>query len=337
MRAAGARRREGVVKDARLRPALLASLYWLRQDAGADGATDFPVKPMRFVVGASAGSQSDILARLVGQKMSESWGRPVIVDNRSGAGGGLAAGMVARAQPDGYTLLFASPFLAIGAALQPHLPYDTLRDFSGVTQLGYGTGVLAASPTLGVRSVGDLVALAKSQPGRIIYGSGGIGQPSHLNGEKFRLAAGVDVVNVPFKAGADSVIETVASRVHYSFSGLVPALPFIRDGKLLALAVTTPQRSPVLPDVPALAEVLRDFGYEGAYALVAPAKTPRTIVDRLNREVVRILQLPDVRERTLGIGFVSATSTPEEQDRALKEQIARLSRLAKDAGLLAQR
>lgn len=166
----------------------------------------------------------------------------------------------------------AGSSLAIVAALQTNPPFDSLKDFAGVSQLGFSTGALTVTPSLGVRSVKDLIALAKAQPGKLVYGSGGAGQASHLNGETFRLAAGIDVVNVPFKARADSLIKTAAGRVHYCFSGLAPALPFINDRKLLALAVTTPQRSPVLPDLPAMGEIVSGFVHDGAYALVAPRR-----------------------------------------------------------------
>lgn len=303
--------------------------------ARADVAKDYPSKPIRLVVGATAGSQTDTLARMVGQKMSESWGRPVVVDNRAGAGGTLAAAMVAKATADGHSLLFAGSFLAISAVLQPNLPYDPLKDFAGVTQLGFSTGALIVAPSLGVKSVKDLIALARAQPGKIIYGSGGAGLPSHLNGEKFRYVAGIKVVNVAFKAGAETLVETLAGRTHYCFSGLSPALPFIKDGKLIALAVTTPQRSPVLPEVPAMAEILRDFGYEGAYGLLAPARTPRPVLNQLSKEIARILSLRDIKDRMLNMSFAPATSTPEEHDKSLREQIERLSKLVREIGLRA--
>jgi tripartite-type tricarboxylate transporter receptor subunit TctC len=302
----------------------------------ADAANGYPSRTIRLAIGSPAGSQTDILARMVGQKLGESWGRPVVIDNRTGAGGALAADTVAKAAADGHSLLFANASFAISAALQPSLPYDTLGDFAGVTQLGFSTGVLVVAPSLGVRSVKDLIALAKAQPGKIIYGTGGAGQASHLNAEKFRLAAGIKVVNVAFKAGAEALVETLGGRTHCTFSGLGPALPFIKDGKLLALAVTTPQRSPSLPDVPAMTEVLRDFGYEGSYGLLAPAKTPRRVLDKLSKEVGRILSMPDTRERMLGMSFAPSASTPDEYQRELRDQIAVLSKLVRDAGLRAQ-
>jgi tripartite-type tricarboxylate transporter receptor subunit TctC len=315
--------------------AIAATIFAGSSPAQTDGALGYPSRPVRMLVGATAGSQSDLVARVIAQKIGEHWGRPVIVENRSGAGGAVAAASVAKAVPDGYSLLLTNQSFTITVALQQPLPYDPIKDFAGVSQLGFSTGVLVTSPALRAKSVKDLIELAKARPGHLLYGSG-TGQTSHLNGEKFRLATGIDVVNVPFKAGAEALIETVAGRTHYAFAGLGPALPFIKDGKLAALAVTTPQRSPILPDVPALAEVVRDFGHEGAYGLFAPARTPRAVLNRLSAEVARVLALPDVNERMLAMGFAPASSTPEECDRALREQIASLTKLVRDAGLRPQ-
>lgn len=301
--------------------------------ARADVAKDFPAKPIRMVVAQSPGSQADAIARIAAQKMSENWGKPVVIDNRPGAGGSLAASMIAKAAPDGYTLLLTSATFAIAAALQPNLPFDPVKDFAGVSQIGYSTGVLVAAPALGAKSVKDLVALAKAQPGKFIYATGGAGNLSHLNGEKFRLAAGIKVVNVAFKSGSDGLIETLAGRTHYSFVGLPPALPFITTGKLQALAVTTPQRAPQLPDVPALAETLPGFAHEGAYGVLAPAKTPMPVLNRISKEFARILNLPDVREKLVGMAFAPTPSTPAEYDKSLRESIEGFSKLAVAIGL----
>ncbi len=293
----------------------------------------FPSKPVRILVSNPAGSQGDTLARMISQKMSESWGRPVVVDNRTGAAGMLAAGTVAKATPDGHTLL-SSAGLAINAAMQPSLPYDTVKDFAGVTQIGFGTQVLVVAPALGVKSVNDFIALARAQPGKIIYGSSAVGTGSHLNGVRFALAAGIKLVTVAFKGGPEATIEILGGRTHFSSVTLFSALPFINDGKLLGLAVATPQRSPLLPDVPALAETMPDFQRpENTTALVAPAGTPRPILYQIGKEVARILDLPDIKERLRGMGYVPAPTTPEELDKILREQIETLSKLGRDAGL----
>ncbi len=302
-------------------------------NARADAAKDFPTKPIRLVVAQSAGSQTDGIARITAQKMSENWGKSVVVDNRPGAGGSLAASVIAKAAPDGYTLLLTSATFAITAALQSNLPFDAAKDFAGVTQIGHSTGALVAALSLGAKSVKDLIAMAKAQPGKFIYASGGAGNLSHLNGEKFRLTAGIKVVNVAFKSGSDGLIETLAGRTHYSFVGLPPALPFITTGKLQALAVTSPHRASQLPDVPALAETMPGFAHEGAYGLLAPAKTPAPVLNRISKEFARILNLPDVREKLVGMGFAPASSTPAQYDKALRESIEGFTKLALAIGL----
>ena len=294
----------------------------------------FPSKPIRLVVAFTAGGQTDTIARMIGQKMSENWGRPVVVDNRPGGGGVLAAGTVAKAAPDGHTLLSPGGNFAISAALQPNLPYDPFKDFAGVTQIGFGAQALIVAPSFGVKSLKELIALAQAQPGKIIYSSGGAGSGTHLSGERFRLAAAIKVVNVAFKGGVEALIETLAGRTHYCFAALTPALPFINDGKLLALAVTTPQRVPILPDVPAMAETLPDFKRnETSSGLLAPAGTPRRILNQISKEVARIFDLPDVKERVQAIAYVAAPTTPEEYDKIRRGQIETLSKLVRDAGL----
>jgi tripartite-type tricarboxylate transporter receptor subunit TctC len=299
----------------------------------AQAQQKFPSKPVRIIVSNPAGSQGDTLARMIGLKMSERWGQPVVVDNRTGGVGTVAAGTVAKAAPDGHTLLQSAGFV-ISAVLQTNLPYDPLKDFAGVSQIGIGTQVLVVAPALGVKSVKEFVALAKAQPGKIIYGSSAVGTGSHLNGARFNLAVGIKVITVAFKGGPEATIEVMAGRTHYSSVTLFSALPFINDGKLLALAVATPQRSPLLPEVPALAEMLPDFKRpENTTGLLAPAGTPRPILVQISKEVARILDLADIKERLQGMGYVPAPSTPEEHDKILRAQIETLSKVVRDAGL----
>jgi tripartite-type tricarboxylate transporter receptor subunit TctC len=296
----------------------------------------FPVKPVRIVVPNPAGAQGDVLSRMIGQKMSDSWGQPVVVDNRTGGIGTVAGSVVAKAAPDGYTLLYGGSF-AVSAAIQSSLPYDPIRDFAGVAQIGIGTQVLVAAPALGAKSLKDFIALAKAQPGKMIYGSSAVGTASHLNGARFALAAGFKTVTVAFKGGPEATIELMAGRTHFSSVTLFSALPLVQDGRLLALGVATPQRSPLMPDVPALAETLPEFKRpENTGGFLAPAGTPRAILNQISKEVVRALDQPDIRERLQGMGYVALPSTPEEHDRILREQIATLTRLARDAGLRAR-
>ena len=300
----------------------------------AQAQQTFPNKPIRLVAATTAGGQPDGLARLIGQKMSESWGRPVVIDNRPGGGGLLAASAVAKATPDGHTLMYALPIFTIGAVLQPSLPYDPLKDFAGIAQIGFSTNVLIVSNALGVKSVKELIALAKAQPGKLIFASGATGTAGHLSGARFNLIAGIKSVHVAFKGGPDATIEVLAGRAHYQVSTLGVALPFIKEGKLVPLAVTSPQRTPVLPDVPALSETQPEFQRpDTSHGLLAPAGTPRPILNQISREVARILDLPDVKERFQTIGFVAAPTTPAEYDKIVRAQIQTLSKLVTDAGL----
>ncbi len=299
----------------------------------AQAQQKFPTKPVRIVVAFSPGAPSDIFARMIGPKLSDAWGQPVLVDNRTGGGGTLAAAIVAKATPDGYTLLFAQTSFGISAALHPNLPYEPLKDFAGVTQLGFPASALVVAPSLGVKSVKDLIALAQAQPGKIIFGSAGAGGGSHLNGERFRLAAGIKAVHVGFKGQPEVLIQILGGRVHYAMAGFGPALPFIKDGRLLALAVLLPQRSPLLPEVPAMVEVLPSYERNESQGMVAPAKTPRPILSQISKEIARVLALPDVKERLQAIGFVPAPTTPEEHDKILRAQIESLSKLVIEIGL----
>ena len=300
----------------------------------ANAQQNFPSKPIRIVAATTAGSQPDGIARMIGQKMSESWGRPVVIDNRPGGGGLLAAGMVAKAAPDGHTLMYTLPIFAIGAVLQPSLPYDPIKDFTGVTHIGMSTNVLIVSAALGVKSVNELIALAKAQPGKLIFSSGATGTAGHLSGARFNHITGIKTVHVAFKGGPDATIEILAGRAHYQVSTTGVALPFIKEGKLIALAVTSPQRAPVMPDVPALAETLSEFERpETSHGLLAPAGTPRPILNQLSKEIARILDLPDIKERLQSIAFVASPSTPQEYDKILRAQIQTLAKLVVDAGL----
>jgi tripartite-type tricarboxylate transporter receptor subunit TctC len=295
----------------------------------------FPSKPIRLIVPFSTGSGVDINARLVGQKLNEKWGQPIIIENRTGGGGRLGAAIVAKAPPDGYTLLWTSAAFTISAALYKDLPYDSIKDFAGVTRIGIGTGVLVVSPALGVKSVPDFIAYAQARPGKIFMGSAGAGSSTHMTGERFRLGAGIQSVHVGFKGVPEFLVEIMAGRIHFAIGGLATALPPIRDGKVLALAVTTPERSPLLPNVPALPEVVPGWTREGASALLAPAGTPRPIVKKISKEVGRILGLADIKETMLAMGFTPDPCTPEEHERFLRAQIENFSGIVKLAGLRA--
>lgn len=291
----------------------------------------FPTRPIRLLVSTSPGTPPDSIARLLADKMSASWGQPVVVDSRPGAGGALAAGIVAKAAPDGHTLLIVSGF-AITAALQANLPYDPIKDFARVGQLGHMSSGLFVSPALGVKSIRELIALAKAQPGKIIFGSNAPGSGNHLMGAGFIRAAGIKVVSVAFKGSPEAIIEVLAGRTHYTLGPLATTLPFVKDGKLLALALIRP--SPLLPDVPTVTEVLPEFRRpDTSYGLLAPAATPRVILQQINQEATRILDLPDIKARLQPAGFVNAPSTPEEFDKIVRDQIEAIAGLGRELGL----
>ena len=298
------------------------------------GQQKFPTKPVRFVVGFSAGSATDITARVIGPKLSDIWGQPVIIENRSGAGGRLATEMVARATPDGHTLLLTSSSFAITAVLEKNLPYDPLGDLRGVAQIGTTTGILAVAPSLGVKSAGELVALAKAKPGTILFGSAGTGSGVHFTTERFNMVAGIKVVHVPYKGQPEMILDIVTGRIQYGIPGLGSSLTFIKDGRLLPLAVATAKRSPLLPNVPTLAEVLPGFERDAAHGVLAPARTSRPIVQQISRDIARVLDMPDVKERMQSIAFEIAPTSPEEYDRILHSQIELFTKIAKAVGLI---
>ena len=294
---------------------------------------NFPTKPVRIVVPFTAGGGTDIMARMLGMKMSDTWGQPVVIENRTGAGGTIGAHLVSKATPDGHTLLVSSAAFAISAALKTDLTYDPVKDFAGVTRLGYATSALIVPPTLGVKTVTELIELAKAKPSEIIFAHAGIGSSTHMNGERFRLAAGIKVKHVGFKGGADAGIEVIAGRVQYAIIGLSSTLPFIRDKRLVALAVNTPQRSPLLPDVPTIAETLPSFSRDGAAVMLAPAGTPLAIRTKISNEVKRIFELADIKEKLQSYDYMAAPTSPEEHERVLRADIETFAGVVRLAGL----
>lgn len=293
----------------------------------------FPSRPIRFIVPFSPGGSTDSLARLVAQKMSEHWGQPVVIENRTGASGILGTAAVSKATPDGYTLLVSSSSFAIGAAIQPRLPYDPHKDFVGISRIGFSTSVVAVTPSLGVKTLPQFIELARARPGKILFSSAGAGSSTHLNGEKLRLAAGFKPVHVAFKGSADAMLEVVAGRVHYVVTGLLVMMPHIKDGRLNALAVVTPNRTPLLPDVPTVAETLPGYKRDGSHVMLAPTGTPMGVREKLSAEVRRILMLPDVQERMKNFDYVLSPSTPAEMDQILRSDIQTFTEVAVAAGL----
>lgn len=293
----------------------------------------FPVKPVRLVVAFTAGGTTDILARLIAPGMHETWVQPLVIEPRPGAGGSIAAAIVAKATPDGYTLLATSAAIVIGAVSSTHAPYDLLKDFAGVAELGYSTTVAVVSPSLGVKTVKEFIALANARAKPLMFGSTGAFTSTHLGGERFRSATGIKAQHVAFKGQPEFLIEIMADRVQFGTPGMMVALPLIRDGKLVPLVVATPQRSPVLPDVPAAPEVLPGWGREGSQAWLAPAGTPLAIRRQISNEVARNLALPQVKEKLLNLGFNIAAASPEEHEKNMRADLELFARLAKESGL----
>ena len=294
----------------------------------------YPNKPIRMLVGFTAGSGTDFLARTIGQKMAEGWNQQVVVDNRPGAGGMIASEILARATPDGYTLMIVSNGHAVNASLYSKLPYDTLRDFAGVTYVADVPNVLFATPALGLKSVRDLIELAKSKPDQVNYGSAGMGTAGHMNTELFNFAAGIKVVHIPYKGSPEALTNTIGGRVQYGFLPIPVVASLVKTGKLTGLAVSTKDRTPVLPDMPTVAEGgLPGFNFSGWYGMFAPAKTPHNVKNQIAKEVARIFALPDVNERLLTQGATPRPTSPAELDAFIKEEVARMGKLVRDAGI----
>lgn len=303
----------------------------------AQAQTPFPTKPVRMIVAFTAGSETDFLARVVGQKLSDQWGQQVVIDNRPGAGGVLASSIVATAPADGYTLFMHSMAHAITPAIYSKLPYDPLRDFAPVSNVAGVPNVLVVTPTQGVKTVKDLIAIAKQKPGQVTYGSAGVGSGMHLTGEHFRLTADIAVVHVPYKGGPEALTDLQGGRIQYVFSPMGLAAPLVKDRKLVALGVSTAVRSPALPDVPTIAEVaLPGFEFDTWYGVFAPGATPRAVVARISSDIVRLLSSPEVRDRMAVRGAVPKPSTPDEFDKFVRSEVGKLARIVKAAGVKAQ-
>ena len=282
----------------------------------------------------SAGSASDILARFIGPKFHETWGQQVVVDNRSSAGGTVAGGIVAAATADGHTLMLTSSAFAGSAALYDKLPYDSVKDFSGVSQVAATALVVVVAPGLGVKTLKELIAMAKQKPKQFNFASSGIGSGTHYGAELFNMAAGISAVHVPYKGVSEAVNDTMTGRIHYFVTPLLPTISLIKSGRLLALGVTTTQRTPMLPDVPTIAEAaIPGFEYDGWFGIFAPSKTPRAVIAKLNKEVVRILETTDVRDKILNQGALARASTPEAFDKLVREEIVTRRKVFAAAGI----
>ena len=296
-------------------------------------AQAYPHKTIRMIVPFPAGGPTDIIARSVGQKLTESTGQAVVIDNRGGSGGNIGTDIVAKSAADGYTLLMAIVSFAINPTLYSKLPFDPVRDFAPISRTGAATIIFVASPSLGAKSIKDLIALAKAKPREINFGSPGSGTPHHLAGELLKTAAGIDLIHIPYKGAAPAVADLLGGQVNTAFVSLPAALPHVKAGKLIGLGITSPGRSAVAPELPTFAEAgLGGYALENWYGALAPAGTPREIVNKLNAEIVKALQLPDVKERLTSQGFETRTSTPDEFAAFIKSEIVKWAPIVKASG-----
>jgi tripartite-type tricarboxylate transporter receptor subunit TctC len=316
---------------------ILAALAATLLAAGASAQANWPTKPIRMIVPFTAGSVTDIIGRTVAESMSRSLGQPVLIENKPGAGGTIGAAQVAKSEPDGYTVLIHSSGHALNPAIYPNLSYDTLKDLSGVTPLAAVPNVLVVSPSRGWKSVADLIAAAKAKPGAMNYASAGTGSATHMNAEKFKLKAGIEAQHVPFKGTPEAMTDVIGGRDDWFFAPLSPALPLIRDGKLQALAVSSAQRSPALPNVPTTIEAgVPDSDYTLWVGMIVPSATPPAIVKRLHEEAIKALASAEVKQRLATLGADAFTMEPAAFNAYIKSEVDSAALIAKTANLKAQ-
>jgi tripartite-type tricarboxylate transporter receptor subunit TctC len=316
-----------------MRRAFAAALLACALAATSAVAQTYPAKPIRMIVTFPAGSGADIVARTVGQKMAETLGQQIVIDNRAGAGGIIGSDLAAKAVADGYTIVMVTSAHTINASVYSKLPYDPAQDFAPITMLASTPYLLVAHPSVPAKSIAELIALAKAKPGQINYASGGIGVGSHLAGELFKLATGVDIVNVPYKGAPQATADVVGGQVQLSFSTMPTALPLVRAGKLRMLAVTSLQRVAVVADVPAIAETVPGFDVRTWQGLLAPRGTPPAIIAKLREHAVKALGARETAERLTAQGYQTVGNTPHEFAQIVTAEIARWKSVVKAAGI----
>jgi tripartite-type tricarboxylate transporter receptor subunit TctC len=297
-------------------------------------AADYPIKPIRIVVPFSAGGTSDFLARAIAAKLDGALGQTVIIDNKPGAGGNIGSDAVAKADPDGYTLLLGTVGThAINSSLYKKMPYDAMKDFAPVTLVAEVPNMLVVHPSVPAKSVQELLALAKAKPGSLTFASSGNGSSIHLSGELFKSLAGVDMLHIPYKGSSPAVSDLLGGQVNMMFDNMPSSLPHVKAGKLRALAVTSAKRSPAMPDLPTLAET-GITGYDAAawFGVLAPAGTPPDVIKKLNTEIVKVLNMPEVAARLSVQGAVPTTNTPEQFAAYIKSETAKWAKVVKASG-----
>jgi tripartite-type tricarboxylate transporter receptor subunit TctC len=300
-------------------------------------AQGYPSRPVRLVVPYAAGGPVDIVGRIVGQKLSEAFHQQVIVDNRAGGGGNIALEIVARAAPDGYTLLMgANGVIAINPSLYKSMPVDTQKDFAPISLVASSAMILVAHPSVAASSVKDLIALARAKPGAINYASSGSGSTAHLSSELFKSMAKVNMLHIPYKGAGPALIDLVGGQVQVMFTAISATLPFVKSGKLKALAVSSEKRMPLLPDMPTVAETLPGYEVSTWYGVFAPAATPRNVVDLLNAQLAKSFTAPDAKAQLAALGTDPQTSTPHQFAEAVKRETAKWARIVKESGARAE-
>jgi tripartite-type tricarboxylate transporter receptor subunit TctC len=315
---------------------LAAALLLAGACAGA-AAQQYPSRPIRFIVPFAPGGGADVVARTLSDRLAQSLGQPVLVENKPGAGATVGADFVAKSAPDGYTLLYGTPGpQIINPYLMKKLPYDPANDFAPISRLVVIPNVLVVHPSVPAKSVKELIELAKAKPNTINFGSAGIGATSHLSGELFKSAAGIQIVHVPYKGTGAALQDLLAGNIQMAIDSIPVYLPHLKSGALRALAVATPMRSPVLPDLPPIADTLPGFDAAAMNYVAARAGTPRPIVERLNKEINAVLAMPEVRERLLGMGATPIGSTPEELEAVIRSESAKWKKVIEISGAKAE-
>jgi tripartite-type tricarboxylate transporter receptor subunit TctC len=297
-------------------------------------AQAYPARPIRLIIPYPPGGPRDIQARLIGPKLTEAWGQPVVIDNRAGASGMIGMQLAAAAAPDGYTLVMISSSFTAAPSLYAKLPYDTLNDFVPVAPLTSGPSLLVVNNALPVKSVKELIAYARGRPGQLNYGSAGNGVPSHLSMELFKLMTGTSLTHVPYKGMAPALNDVISGQIQVSLPTIPGGLPHAQAGRVRAIGVSSAKRSPAAPEVPTIAEA-GVAGYESTnwYGLSAPARTPQAIVQKVNAEIGRVLALPEVRSKLLGMGMEAEAGTPEQFSEYLRTEVAKWAKVVKATGL----
>lgn len=323
----------------------IAVIFWLTvgsvlivvpshaQVPASDSRQFYPVRPIHLIVPFAPGGGNDLLARIISQKFQESWGQPVLVENKPGAGGNIGADFVAKSKPDGHTLLLGTNTLTMNPSLFRQMPFDTEQDFAPVAMLATTPLMVLVNPSLPVKSIPELIAYAKRHPGALSYASTGIGTPHHLGTELFKTMSGVFMVHIAYRGSAFGLTDLVSGQVQVMWATVNVALPLVKSGKLRGLAIAEPRRLASMPDMPVVAETLPGYEVSAWYAVFAPAGTPGDIVQKLSVELQRIYRLPDVKERLLPLGYEIATGSVEQLRSVIRSDLKKWAKVVKDAGI----